>query len=209
MYIPKLFREDDRAAAFDLIDNYGFATLVSWPTSGPMVSHLPLILERAESGGERILGHVARANNHWQAFDGASPALAIFHGPHAYISPAWYATHPSVPTWNYAVVHIHGVPKVLDEGATRAIIDQLVEKYEASRRGRWVPDLPTDFMATNLRTIVGFELPIARIEAKFKLGQNRELRDREGALAGLEAEDDPEGVALAAFARSYYRRVGR
>lgn len=206
MYVPKHFREDDRAVAFDLIEAHGFATLISGSSDGPIVSHIPLILDRREAGGERLLGHVARANSHWRQFDGTSTALAIFHGPHAYVSPAWYAKHPSVPTWNYAVVHVHGAPALLDDAATQAIVERLIEKYEAGRAQPWSPDFSPEFVAANLRAIVGFELPIARLEAKFKLSQNKDDRDREGALTGLEAEGDPASVALATFARSYLRR---
>ncbi len=206
MYTPKLFREEDRAVALDLIDAYGFATLISWSHGEPLVSHIPLLLDREETGRERILGHVAHANPHWRQFDGAASALAIFQGPHGYISPAWYTNHPSVPTWNYAVVHVHGAPTVLDDSATYAILERLIHRYEAPRRQPWVSDLPPDFVAEDLRALVGFQLPITRLEAKFKLSQNKDLSDRDGALAGLEAEGDPASLALVAFARAYFRR---
>jgi transcriptional regulator len=201
MYIPESFRETDRSLAFDLIDAHGFATLVSW-SGEPLVTHLPLVLDRS---AERLLGHVARANPHWRRFDGREPALAIFHGPHAYVSPSWYATHPSVPTWNYAVVHVHGTPQLLDAPATRIILDRLIEKYEARRQTPWKPDLPPEHVETNLQAIVGFQLPITHLDAKFKLGQNRDATDRAGTLAGLEGED-AASRELAVFARQYFRQ---
>jgi transcriptional regulator len=206
MYIPSTFRELDRSLAFDLIDTYGFATLVSGSDGELLVSHLPLILDRSSPGRECLLGHFARANEHWRRFDGIKPALAIFLGPHAYVSPAWYSNHPSVPTWNYAVVHVHGKPELVDSEETWTILRSLVGKYEGRRRQPWTPDLPPDFVEDDLRAIVGFRMPIASFEAKFKLSQNKDAADREGALAGLEREDRTSSSELAAFARRYFLR---
>jgi transcriptional regulator len=206
MYVPESFQESDRSVAFDLIDAYGFATLVSWSTTEPLVNHVPLVLDRPASGQERLLGHVARANQHWRQFDGEKPVMAIFCGPHAYVSPSWYSNRPSVPTWNYAVVHVHGTAQLMDSEQTWAILCRLVEKYEARRRLPWKPDLSSDFVEKQLKAIVGFQIPIDNLEVKFKLGQNREAADREGALAGLEREDGSDSRELAAFARRYFRR---
>jgi transcriptional regulator len=205
MYQPTAFRVDDESVAFDFIDTHGFATLISLAGNEPRVSHVPLVLDR-RPGAARLLGHVARLNEHWKAFDGTSTALAIFHGPHGYVSPAWYTQHPSVPTWNYAVVHVTGVPTLLDESGTRVVLERLVEKYESARQRPWTPDFPKDYWAKQLKAIVGFALPVSGIEAKFKLSQNRDEHDRQGVLAGLEAEGTPGGVALAAFTRRYYSR---
>jgi transcriptional regulator len=206
MYVPESFRESDRSTAFDLIDACGFATLVSWSLGEPVVSHVPLIVDRSDSGRERLLGHVARANPHWKRFDGKEPALAIFHGPHAYVSPAWYANHPSVPTWNYAVVHVQGAPHVVDSKETWGILQRLIGRYEGRRREPWKPDLSPAFVEENLQAIVGFEMPVAHLVAKFKLSQNKDAADRAGALAGLEREDDVPSRDLAAFARRYFGR---
>jgi transcriptional regulator len=206
MYVPESFRESDRSVAFDLIDAHGFATLVSWSAGEPLVSHVPLILDRTAPGQERLLGHVARANQHWRRFDGEEPALAIFLGPHAYVSPSWYSNHPSVPTWNYAVVHVHGTPQVLDSQQTWPVLRRLIEKYEERRREPWMPDLSPNFVEEGLRAIVGFQMPIARLDTKFKLSQNKDAADRAGALAGLEHENGSDSRAFAAFARQYFRR---
>lgn len=203
MYTPESFKEPDRASSFDLIEGFGFATLISWSPADPMVSHLPLLLDRSIPGEERLLGHVARANPHWKRFDGVESALAIFHGPHGYVSPSWYAEHPSVPTWNYALVHVHGAPRVVDESLTWDILRRLIERYEGKRRERWSGDLPVEFVKDELRAIVGFAMPIARLESKFKLSQNRETADRDGALAGLESEDDERSRELGRFMRAY------
>jgi transcriptional regulator len=209
MYVPGSFQEADRAIILDFIDRHGFATLLSVGADGPVVSHLPLLLDRSVVGGERLLGHVARANRHWSCFDGTQTALAIFHGPHGYVSPSWYTNHPSVPTWNYAVVHVHGAPAILDAESTWGIVKRLADRYERGRPVPWVPELPPAFVQDNLRAIVGFEMPLARIEAKFKLNQNRDDADRLGALAALEREPDWPSRELAAFAREYFARKGR
>jgi transcriptional regulator len=206
MYTPESFRESDRSVAFDLIHSYGFATLFSGSAHEPTISHVPMILDLPASGHARLLGHVARANQHWKLFDGAEPAVAIFRGPHAYVSPSWYANHPSVPTWNYAVVHVHGTPSVLGSDETWGVLRRLIEKYEAYRSTPWKGELPPHFVEEDLKAIVGFQMPVDRLEAKFKLSQNKDEADRSGALAGLEREGDAEGRALAAFARGYFER---
>jgi transcriptional regulator len=172
------------------------------------VSHVPLLVDRTVPGAEKLLGHVARANHHWRLFDGKTPAVAMFHGPHAYVSPAWYASSPSVPTWNYAVVHVLGTPRTVDDEATLDIIRRLIERYEGPRSDRWSGELPADYVSNLLGAIVGFELPIDRLEGKFKLGQNKNTADRAGLLAGLEGEPDRASQELAAFTRAYTKRSG-
>jgi transcriptional regulator len=208
MYVPESFNELDRDVLLDLVEAHGFATLLSWTGGDPVVSHIPLLVDRAVPGQEQLLGHVARANRHWELFDGKAPALAIFSGPHGYISPSWYARRPAVPTWNYAVVHVHGRPRIVDTDATWDIVKRMVERYEGPRRERWSGELPPDYVAEQLAAIVGFEIPIDRLEGKFKLGQNREPADRANALAGLEREPDRANQELAAFARRYFARRG-
>jgi transcriptional regulator len=207
VYLPETFREADRAVLFDLCDAHRFATLISGaPGSDLVVSHLPLLVDRGPPGGPRLLGHVARANPQWRRFDGATPALAIFMGPHGYVSPSGYVTAPSVPTWNYAVVHVTGRPRVVDGEATAAIVARLVEAYEAGRPGRWSGELPPDFHARQLEAIVGFEMSIDDVQGKFKLGQNRTDADRAGMIDAWERSEDAASRALAAFARDYYAR---
>jgi transcriptional regulator len=204
MYVPRSFAETDRDVLFDLAEHHGFATLVGFGHDAPIVSHVPLLVDRSAER-ERLVGHVARANPHWKEFDGERPALAIFQGPHAYVSPSWFKTLPAVPTWNYAVVHVHGKPRTLSEEATRAVLRALVEKYESKRKARWNAELPGDFLDAQVRALVGFELPIDRIEGKFKLSQNRSEADLEGILSGLDQEGD-DARELAAFTRRYFAR---
>jgi transcriptional regulator len=202
MYLPAVFRLDDEAATSAFIGQYDFATIVSTSSKGPLVTHAPLLVRRNREGRLVLVGHVARDNDHWRAMDGATPAVAIFHGPQGYISPTWYASAPAVPTWNYAVVHAHGKPFAPDDDAfTEAAISALVDKYE-NGPGAWrIESMPPDFYAGLLSSIVGFEMPIERLEAKFKLGQNRTDADRAGAVAGLERQGSPQASALADLMR--------
>ena len=196
MYIPTAFRADDRAALRDLIERHGFGTLVTVIDGAPFATHLPFLLDR-ERG--LLLGHVARANPHWRALDGSAESLAIFQGPHGYVSPSWYASGPAVPTWNYAAVHVYGAPRVLnDESRLLDLLARLVHQYESGRQRPWAMDLPADYQRKMLHGIVGFEMPIGRVEGKFKMSQNRPAEDRRGVIREL-ASGGPEERALAEF----------
>jgi transcriptional regulator len=186
MYIPKHFAVEDHAQLEDFIRTYGFATLVTQGAHGLMATHLPLVLGARDDGSAALIGHVARANPHWQDLESGVEALAIFHGPHAYISPSWYEAHPSVPTWNYAVVHVYGRARLLDAGATLGLLERLTDQYEAGRDKPWcVESLPHGYTEKMVAAIVGFEIAIERIEGKFKLSQNRSAADQEGVINAL------------------------
>jgi transcriptional regulator len=195
MYIPTAFRAEDRAALCDLIERHGFGTLVTIVDGTPFATHLPLVLDRTRGV---LLGHVARANPHWHTMTGSAEALVIFQGPHAYVSPSWYTTAPAVPTWNYAAVHVYGMPRLLDEAELIDLLGRLVDQYESGRERPWTMDLPEDYQRKMLRAIVGFEVPISRIEGKFKLNQNRSAEDRASVIQALDA-GDAEEQALAEF----------
>lgn len=197
MYIPKSFQVTDPEVLAAFIRAHSFATLVSAVDGTPFATHLPLLLDQGT-----LLGHVARANPHWQAFDGQREALAIFHGPHAYISPTWYATGPAVPTWNYAAVHVYGAPRLIEGEALAALVDRLVTTYEAGQAKPWSGELPAEYKAKLLQAIVGFEMEIVRIEGKFKLGQGRSPEDQLGVIGQLMSSADPVAQALGALARS-------
>lgn len=201
MYVPAAFAVHDEAALYDFVERYGFATLVSQSENGPFASHVPLLLDRAR---RRLLGHVARANPHCEFLE-AGDSLAIFHGPHAYISPTWYVTLPAVPTWNYAAVHIYGKAKLVGAAELGEIVERLVEQYESPESAPQVNALPADLRARLLAGIVGIELPIERIEGKFKLGQNRPPADHASMLARLEQGAEEER-ALARFIREHQAR---
>jgi len=185
------------------MEAYDFATIVRSPPQGLIATHVPVVVRRDESG-VAIVGHVARANSHWQIMNGSEESLVIFQGPHSYVSPTWYANAPAVPTWNYAVVHAHGKPTFRDDREfLEIVLRSLVHKHESGRTAPWrIEDQPADFYERMLANIVGFEMPVLKIEAKFKLGQNRRLEDRRGTVEGLERGVSAEERALAAFMRS-------
>ena len=196
LYIPSHFRVEDADTLYAFMERNAFATLVSTGPSGLHVSHVPLLPERGAGGQVRLLGHVARGNAQWEALEAATDVLAIFHGPHAYVSPGWYQNHPAVPTWNYAVVHAHGRARLMDEAELHDLVVRLSNTYEAGRPKPWrATELPADFVGNLLKAIVGFEIEVERLEGKFKLSQNRPAeiprviealeREGEGATAGL------------------------
>ncbi len=202
-YIPPHFHATDDAVLRDFMRRYDFATLVSASPDGLVTSHAP-VLTRQDSGVLSVVGHIARANPHWKVMNGTTATVVIFPGPHGYVSPTWYERGPAVPTWNYGVVHAHGRPVVNhDEAFVRDVLDELVQRYEASRPNGWrTQDVPAADYQRMLGAIVGFQMPVERLEGKFKLGQNRSAEDRRRTIAGLEAEASPEAALLAAFMRS-------
>lgn len=204
MYVPASFNADEKDPRVrQLIAAHPFATLITPTPEQLWVSHVPLLARPAQADGAVVLtGHLARANGHWRAL-GAGETTAIFHGPHAYVSPTWYATAPAVPTWNYAVVHAIGRAALLDdEVASLENVSALTRTFE-DPAAPWQPvALPDDLRRSLLGAIVGFELRVARLEAKLKLGQNRAPADRRGAIARLEASGDDGARALAALMRA-------
>lgn len=187
MYVPRAFREDDIARLHGFLRSWSFALLVTNVDGVPSATHLPLVLDAAGVEPGRLIGHVARANPQWQTFDGTRPALAVFQGPHAYVSPTWYATGPAVPTWNYAAIHAYGRPRVLEgHEATRDAVARLVQEHDPAWR---LAEQPAHFIAGMLRGIVAFEMPIERLEGKLKLSQNRPAADRPGIVRALRGGD--------------------
>jgi transcriptional regulator len=197
MYLPQGFARTDVEALHAFIEEHAFGTLI---VPGPPhdVSHVPFLLDRARGERGTLLAHVARANPIWRAFDGRTAAIAVFHGPHGYVSPGWYTTRNEVPTWNYVVVHAQGAPRVLDGGdELRGLLRRLAEVFERGRPDPWsVDELTPDTYAELSQAIVGFEIPVDRLEGKFKLSQNRKPEDREGAIRGLRERGTPDDLAL-------------
>jgi len=206
LYIPAHFSVGDRAAIAQLIHDHPFATLVTPATPEPLVTHLPLIhVADCEPHGT-LLGHFARANPHGQNAT-AAESIAIFHGPHAYVSPSWYAEPAdAVPTWNYAVVHAHGTMQLAQDPAeTRAILDLLIHRYESARAAPWQLQLDAGRLRAMVGAIVGFRLKVKRVEAKFKMSQNRSRDDRERVAAALATEPHADAAAAAAWMRGCNR----
>jgi len=200
MYIPVDFLIEDRHEITSLIraNNFGLKTSVG--EDGAIIgSHLPFMYV-PEPGPYGILtGHMARSNPHWRAFTGGE-ALTVFQGPHAYISPSNYVSENAVPTWNYLAVHTYGTPKIIEDTASvRAMLDRLIEIHEADAEEPWFYQGPGAYIDKLARAIVAFEIPVERIEAKAKLGQNKPAADRRGTVAGLRAKGDDNAAALADF----------
>jgi transcriptional regulator len=196
LYIPQHFRVDDPAALAAFIEANAFGTLVSSSAAGLHVSHVPFVVEREEGGALRLLGHVARANAQWESLEGADHVLAVFQGPHAYISPGWYEQHPSVPTWNYAAVHATGRARLMDEAELHELLMRLSTTYEAGREKPWrMSELPPAYVDSMLKMIVGFELAVVALEGKFKLSQNRP-NEVARVIAALEREGEAQLAAL-------------
>ncbi|HEX2172192.1 MAG TPA: FMN-binding negative transcriptional regulator [Dehalococcoidia bacterium] len=198
MYIPNLFREDRPEVLHEVIREHSFATLVSTGAAGLMATHLPLLIDPDRGPQGTLIGHFARANPHWRDLTDGREALAIFQGPHAYISPTWYVEPNNVPTWNYMAVHAYGAPRLIhDEAGLLRILRSLVATYEGESDGAWRMPWPDDYVGKLIRGIVGLEIEITRLEGKFKLSQNRSRPDFAGAVAGLERQGDPTGLAVA------------
>ncbi|WP_426689378.1 FMN-binding negative transcriptional regulator [Rhodanobacter ginsengiterrae] len=198
MYTPKHFVENRVEALHELIRAYPFATLVTCAADGLTANHLPF-----ELVGEVLHGHVARGNE-LARLDGAE-VLLVFQGPDGYISPNWYPskheTGREVPTWNYAVVHVHGRLRVIDDATwMRRLLETLTDRHEAGQPQPWkISDAPDDHIEKSLRAIVGLEVSIDRIEGKFKLSQNHPARNRAGVIARLRERDGDGDAELAAW----------
>lgn len=201
MYTPPHFAETDLTALHDLIERYSFGLLVSQVEGAPFATHLPFLLDRAASASGALVGHVARANPHWRELEG-QPVLAVFSGPHAYISPTWYESGPAVPTWNYVAVHATGrATLVEDRGALLDIVRRSVTYYEAALPRPWALDETGPFVERLLPQIVGFRIEIERLEGKKKLSQNHLPERREKVIRALELQSSEEAGAVAELMR--------
>jgi transcriptional regulator len=203
MYIPTAFRESRSDVLHAFIRRHPFATLVSNGASGSTASHVPLVFDPTRGAQGALRGHLARPNAQWQDFVAGAELLVIFHGPHAYVSPAWYATaKPSVPTWNYVAVHVYGRARILEGDELRRHLLELVATFESGQRSPWDPNrLPADYLDAMQRGVVGFEIEIARLEGKWKLNQNRAAEDRLAAADALAATGDPDSLEIARLMR--------
>ena len=180
MYIPKHFKIDDLAWVRAFVDAHPFGTLVTTRAGEPFATHLPFLIDPEPAPHGTLRAHMARANPHWRAFE-ESPALVIFTGPHAYVSPSWYRSDdPKVPTWNYAAVHVYGRAHAIAETAkAEKILRRLIEREESASADPWTFErVDEPYRREMIHHIVAFEIPIERIEAKAKLNQNRPPLDR-------------------------------
>ena len=196
MYVPTHFAPDDDSV-HELLTHHGAADFVTSGDQGLEATMLPFVYDRES---QVLQGHFARNNDHWRHADGVE-ALVIVHGPDSYITPTWYASKAEhgrvVPTWNYVVAHVHGVATIHDDTEWLAsLVRRLTEKHEGRRPVPWsVDDAPARFVDGQLRAIVGVEIEIARVDAKFKLSQNRPEADVDGVVAGLRSVGDERGAS--------------
>lgn len=203
MYRPTAFRQDDLPTLHAQIDSTGLALLTSNGPTGLQASHLPLLLVAEEGEFGTLYGHFARANPHWQDLEGQE-ALAVFAGPDAYVHPGWYpgkAEHGQVvPTWNYIAVHAWGPVETFDDPERLLdLLTRLTARHEAGQQRPWsLEDAPAEYLERMLRAIVGFALPIRRLEGQWKLSQNRQPADHAGVRQGLAASSNPRDRELAA-----------
>jgi len=195
MYIPPAFAEQRLDVLHEFMTVHPFIMLVTRGTGGLVASHVPVILQRSRGERGTIQLHLAKPNPQCDDLAAGIDALVVFHGPHAYISPTWYAMKAVVPTWNYVAVHAYGTPHVMDDDALHQHLNDLVATNEKG----WTTEaaLSADGFAKLRRAIVGFEIPIARLEGKWKLGQNRAREDRLGAIAGLRATGRTDDATIA------------
>ena len=201
MYIPPAFRETDRTTIHAWMRASRLVSLVTCGGAGVLATPMPMLLDADDGENGTLYGHVARANPQWKEA-ASGDALAIFMGPDAYVSPAWYATKREtgkvVPTWNYVAVHAYGPVEFFDDPVRlRRLVERLTDRHEAGRSDPWaVTDAPEAFVEAQLRAIVGVRMPIARIDAKRKLSQNRTTEDRSGVIAGLLESGDERDRAI-------------
>jgi transcriptional regulator len=190
VYIPEYFRLRNHEDALAFMRANPFAILISTTDAGPFATHLPIFV-RAE-GEEKVVlrGHVAKANPHWRYLEQRPECLTIFHGPHSYISPSNYTVRESVPTWNYGAVHLYGAAQVLSSPqALQGILHDLIQTFEPAYALQWA-SLDEAYRERMLKQIVGFEIKVTKMEAKFKLGQNRSREDQANMIASLEKAED-------------------
>ncbi len=211
MYLPASFRETEPGALFALIRACPLGTLVTSGPNGLEASPVPFLVYPDEGGHGVLRAHLARANPHWRQLDAATECLIIFNGADAYVTPSWYPskaqTHKAVPTWNYASVHVRGKPVVMDDADwLLRQISQLTNTHEARRSTPWaVSDAPADYLAAQMKAIIGIEIAITQIEGKWKMSQNKDAADRAGVVSGMGDAADPHcnpAVAAEVAARS-------
>lgn len=207
MYTPRSYRVEDQQQLYELIDRYSFAVLVSWTPQGALATHLPFRLERNRGEQGVLVAHMARANPHWRNFHSESEALVVFQGPHAYVSPSWYGDPVTVPTWNYAAVHVYGMPHIITEApAVKDQLRTLTREHESYVEPPWDVSHAEPIMDRELKALVAFEIPIARMEGTFKFNQNRSAEDQAAVAAALEASSNPADQEAGAFMRSILGR---
>jgi len=192
MYIPRRFEEKDTEKIHAFIRENSFAILVSVKDGLPVGTHIPLALEKNAEGADVLIGHISRGNEQKHTLVDGAEVLAIFPGPHAYISPRWY-TELKVPTWNYISVHVYGTVKIIEGEALRAALSRLMNTYEQHRpRPVTIGEIPEKMLQDDMRGIVGFEIRMEEVQAAYKLSQNRDEQSYHQVIGELDKGDETE-----------------
>jgi transcriptional regulator len=196
MYIPRRYEEKDREKVFSFIKENSFAILVSVSDGAPVATHIPLLLEKNAAGEDILMGHISKGNQQKNTLTDGAKVLAIFPGPHSYVSPRWY-TQMQVPTWNYISVHIYGTVKIVEGEALKEALSRLMNNYEHSMpRPVKLEDIPEKTFSDDFRGIIGFEIGVGEIQAAYKLSQNRDEQSFHQVIGELEqGNESAKGVA--------------
>jgi transcriptional regulator len=203
VHVPEHYRQRDAEALFAAMRAGAFATIVSAGDDGvPEATWIPFVIE-GTAQQPVIFGHLSRANRQWRSWTAATALLAVFQGPHHYISPGWYVREPCVPTWNYLAVQVRGRPRLLEDASeVEAMLDRLVTQFESARETPWrLSGQPAAYRAQMANGIVGFELIVEEITGAWKLSQRDGSSDREGAIAGLKEAGGDDALAIARLMR--------
>ncbi len=205
VYIPKLYRKEDRATILEFLKRNDFAALVTHDGEKPIATHL--LVEAVEQNGNlTIYGHMARANPQWRTF-GDREVLLIFQGPHTYISATWY-DHVNVPTWDYMIVHAYGKIREVQGDELHGLLSRLVVTHEAETTYR-METLPPDFVEKEIRGVVGFAVDVTRLEAAYKMSQNRNDADYSNVIRQLEQREDDSSRQIARAMRAERKQASR
>ena len=198
MYIPKYYEEKDWAEIENLIREFGFATLVSESNGVPLATHIPLELSKNEDGDWILMGHGSRANQQLKSFEAGKDVLAIFMGPHAYISPSWY-NHKNVPTWNYMAIHAYGKVRILEGEELKSGLRKMMARYENLHAENPIKmdEVPDKILETDFRGLIAFEIKVERFEANSKLSQTRDAESYQGIIDHLKKSDDYDSKRIA------------
>ena len=204
LYIPKPQLVEDRRFLQEFMNEFAFADLIT-ASPGLRITHIPVFLNSAGAQYGTIYGHISRHNPQSKTFDGHATAVIVFHGPHSYISPTWYAKPDAVPTWNFAVVHATGKPKpITDPTALHDLLSRLIQKFEGKDSAYDFAKLPESYVAGMMGGIIGFQMDIELLEGKFKLGQDRSDADKSAMIKNLQAAKPTR--SMAEFAAEFYKR---
>jgi len=203
MYTPPAYAEHDIEALHDGMRAWSFATLITVGVAGARATHLPFLLDPEADACGRLTTHLARANPQLDDLRQGAPALVIFQGPHAFVSPSWYRNRMTFPTWNYTAIHARGLPRLIeDPAAIHDVLRRTVAVFDTPVGGEWdFETIPQAFTATRLSAIVAVEIPIESLEGKMKLNQDKSVEDRLGVIAALERAGEPQGLAVADMIR--------